>query len=352
MEKNIIKIQRCYRIHLLSKIFNNFDNFYLNETTTFENYTIKIRDIKLLKIINKIIFTLNKLCNKNYKINPRVILTAFLINNFTNEIIGIKDRHLIDNYIIEWSNKLVKIFKKETNIVKYQLMIKYLDNYNKVFHNWKSIDKNRTIQNIIISYGNRMEHINYIKENNINENINILNHECYKLLNSIKIIEPSFDIENLKENYKEIINQIKLYMDKIFNDININFKKAYKDILIEEFKNDNCQIILNLINETNEKIVILSPLKYKNSIKLKLLSFNCKDNLINNNYKDLIKYIRFLTDTIIVYSAPEDNNDDWIKNINRLYSEPNIEYFKLIPSLLIEINLQIDIIINKINKLI
>ena len=28
---------------------------------------------------------------------------------------------------------------------------------------WKNIDKNRTIQNIIISYGNRMEHLEYVK---------------------------------------------------------------------------------------------------------------------------------------------------------------------------------------------
>ena len=63
--------------------------------------------------VNQIIFALNRLCNTSFKISPRIILTGFLINNYTEDIIGpIQDRHPIDHFIIDWSNKLVSIFKK------------------------------------------------------------------------------------------------------------------------------------------------------------------------------------------------------------------------------------------------
>ena len=43
---------------------------------------------KLITNVNQIILFLNKLCNTSFKISPRIILTAFLINNYTDDVIG------------------------------------------------------------------------------------------------------------------------------------------------------------------------------------------------------------------------------------------------------------------------
>lgn len=364
--KNIIKIQRCYRIYKLSKLFENFEKYDMTKNNIgFNEYTIKMRNKEIQKSVNQIIFALNNLCNTSFKISSRIILTGFLINNYTDDIIGpVKDRHPIDHFIIDWSKNLVSVFKNENKYYQYLLLVKYLNSYTEAFESWKQVDKNRTMQNIIISYGNRMDHIEYIKENNSNiedidesikDMISILEKESNELLYSIILIDSTFDISNLKSNYKEIIKQIKESMEKIFTDISYNFKNAYLDILIEEFKNDNNNIILNLINETNERILLLTPVEYINSIKTKLKSYDYTKYLLEENYTKLNEYFYFLIDTVVVYSAPEDNDEmnDWANGIiDWLNYETDIDYKTLIPSLLIEINSKIDNIIYKINNII
>ena len=362
MEKNIIKIQRFYRIYKISKLFDNFKKYQMNKKNiSFEEYTIKMKNKNLINIVSKIILSLNKLCDTSFKISPRIILTAFLINNYPNEIIGyIKDRHPIDHFIIEWSKKLVSIFKLDNNYYENILLIKYLNNYIDIFNNWKNIDKNRTIQNIIISYGNRMEHLNYVKQEELEEEskkkiILSLTSECDSLLESIKIIDNDFDIDNLKQNYKEIIIKIKESMEQIFYDLSYNFKNAYLDMLIEEYSNDNNNVILNLINETNERILLLTPKAYLDSTRSKFNSYDYTDYLLEDNYSELNKYFNFLIDTITAYSAPEDIKENTIwKNdmINWLNSDTDIDYKVVIPSLLLEINTKINLLIYKIKNII
>jgi hypothetical protein len=362
--KNIIKIQRYYRIYKLSKLFKYFEKYDIcKNNVSFNEYTIKMRNKEIQESVYQIILALNNLCNTSFKIPPKIILTGFLINNYKDDIIGpVKDRHPIDHFIIDWSKKLVSVFKEENKYYQYLLLVKYLDSYTEAFESWKQVDKNRTIQNIIISYGNRMDHIEYIKENNIDdedisikEMISTLENESNELLYSIILIDSTFDINNLKSNYKEIIKQIKESMEKIFTDISYNFKNAYLDILIEEFKNDNNNIILNLINETNERILLLTPTEYINSICSKLKSYNYTEYLLEENYSEINKYFYFLIETVGVYSAPEDNDiiNEWANGIiDWLNYEADIDYKTLIPSLLIEINSKIDNIIYKINNII
>ena len=367
MEKNIIKIQRYYRIYKLSKLFNSLDKYNLNKKNiNFNEYTVNIRNKFLINNVNQIISSLNKLICKSFKISPRIIITAYLINNYTEEVIGPRnDRNPIDNLIIEWSSKLVNIFKKkdnyfQDNYFQYNILLQYLNNYIKLFNNWKIIDKNRTIQNIIISYGNRMEHLDYVTNSNLEENektkiLISLKNECDSILQNIHIIDKDFDINYLKQNYKEIINEINNSFSKIYNDISDNFKNAYLDILIKEFQNDNSNIILNLINETNNRILLLTPKYYVNSVKQKLNSFDYINNLLIGDYKSLRLYFYFLIDTIVVYSPPESNdeNNKWKNELNNwLNSDTDINYKIMIPSLLLEINKKIDDLINKINNLI
>ena len=362
MEKNIIKIQRFYRIYKISKLFDNFKKYDMKKKNiSFEEYTKKMKNKNLINNVNQIILVLNKLCNTSFKIHPRIILTAFLINNYTNEVIGpIKDRHPVDHFLIDWSKKLVSIFKTEKNHYEYVLLIKYLNNYVDIFNNWKNIDKNRTIQNIIISYGNRMEHLEYVKEEELEEDakkkiILSLTNECESLLKSIKTLDKSFDIDNLKHNYREIIIKIKESMAQIYEELSYNFKNAYLDMLIEEFSNDNNNIILNLINETNDRILLLTPKTYLDSTKSKLNSYDYTNCLLEDNYTELYNYFGFIIETVTVYSAPEDYDDNCVwrnEMINWLNLDTDVDYNVLIPSLLLEINTKIDILIYKIKNII
>ena len=99
----------------------------------------------------------------------------------------------------------------------------------------------------------------------------VLISECDNLINSLEIIDPTFDIEYLKSNHNELVENIQGSMNKIYSEISHNFKKAYLNIIIDEFKNDNYKIILNLINETNDRILLLlSPKEFRESIQSKL----------------------------------------------------------------------------------
>ena len=165
-----------------------------------------------------------------------------------------------------------------------------------------------------------MEHLEYVKNEELNDEakdklILSLTNECDSLLKSIKIMDNEFDIDNLKVNYKEIIIKIKESMEQIFYDLSYNFKNAYLDMLIEEFSNDNNSVILNLINETNERILLLTPKTYFDSIRSKLNSYNYTEYLLEDNYIEFNDYFNFLVDTIAVYSSPEDlqENTLWKK---------------------------------------
>ena len=185
--------------------------------------------------------------------------------------------------------------------------------------------------------------------------ITSLESECESLLKSILIIDKDFDIENLKENYKEIIIKIKSSMEKIYNDLSYNFKNAYLDMLIEEYKNENNNIILNLINETNDRILNLTPKEYIDSTRSKLLSYEYTKYLIEDDFKNLCNYFYFLIDTVYVYSAPEDirENEEWKNELcNWLNFDADLDYKTIIPSLLLEINTKIDILVYKIKNII
>lgn len=359
--KKIIKIQRSFRIYKLNKLFIQFEKNNMNKNIcSFDEYSKKLLNKNIISNVTNIINALNKLCNSNITISPKIILTGFLIKNYTDDIIGnIKDRHPIDIHIIDWSKKLVQEFKSEKEFHEYKLLITYIENYHELFKTWKNIDKNRTIQNIIISYGNRRDHLEYINDEEMNMDsknkvVNELNKECRHFILSLLKIDPYFDIEYLKSNYKNIIADIYENMSKIYEDITLNFQKAYLDILIDEFRNDNKNIILNFINETNDRILLLTPKEYNTSVKNKLSSYNYKKLLIENKLNYFNDYFYFIMDTVMLYSSPEDDNEnaEWKNSIeNWLNSVPDLYYHEVIPLLLIEINVKIDKIINKINNL-
>lgn len=360
-EKNIIKIQRSYRLYRLKNLWKEILlNFDLNniEEKNFFSFSKMLRDKKLLNNINTFLNKLNDI--KKCEINQRVLLTSFLIKNFHSDLLGNeKERNQLDKEILNWSKKLNQLLVELTgeniyhNILK---LINFINCYNMFFNEWKNFDKDRTIQNIIISYYHKKEHIKYVKENtnenDENEVLLYLNSELKQLESNILIIDKNFDIEYLENNYVEIFNSIKNGITEVMNKIEMNFKKSYLNLLIKETSEDNYQLILDLINETNGRILLLTPDKFKNSISKKIDSFDYLNIILQKNWSDdIINYLDFIIDTVIIYCPPEDDegNIEWKNLINTLF---NKEFNVGISSLLVEINNKIDYIYSKISNLI
>ena len=361
MDNKIIKIQRLYRTFILKNRFKKLNEYNLiNNTISFNDYTQLIRKKDLLDTINHLIKTLNNAFEPHINMSPRILLTSFLIKNYTDDILGkIKDRNPIDIQLFEWSNKLVSLIKNynDNNYMDFKLFHNFLINYKVIFDYWKNIDKDRTIQNIIISYHNRRKHLEYIKNEEMNpkqkkNTIDVLNKECDKLLQNIKIIDKKFNIKFLQENYEKIYTDIKEGMEQILFSVSKNFKVAYLDMLINEFKNSNKKIIYDFILETNERLITLSPQSTKSSISKKFNSYNYLNILLEEDWNDkLLEYINFTLDTVIVFSAPEDdkNNVQWKNAMNSL---THSKYYTNLPIILMEINNKIDKIYSFINKII
>ena len=367
MESNIIKIQRFYRQYKLNNLFKKYFKFITKDTKLYEfkEFCILLKKKELIDIVNDIILKMSKLTGIDINVNAKVLLVSNLISNYPNDLLGgVKDRHPVDILIYDWSKKLVEIFKSNENIYKYKLLSNYINNFNLIFNDWKKHDKNRTIQNIIVSFHNRKTHINKLEEEELNMEqkikiINSLNNECNELIKSIQLIDPLFDVEYLKINHKQIYENFTQSIIKIYSSISSNYKKAYNDIIIEEFKEGNSEIVIKLINDTNDRILNLCNDNIKLRIEEKINDYTCKSKLdkifIDHEYSELINYFKFMIDTVIVFSSAEDDEDNLAWNrecINRLNSLLDDNYYETIPSLLIEINSKIDIIINKINYLI
>ena len=196
--------------------------------------------------------------------------------------------------------------------------------------------------------------MDYIQNDDNNEDtINFLNEEIENIEKNILIIDKDFDLDYLQDNYKLINNQIQKGLEEVMNSISTNFKKSYLDILISESNNDNYQIILNFILETNDRILELTPEKFKNSIEQKLNQYNYLELLLFKDWsKEINNYLEFIIDTVIVYSPPEDDkiNIEW--NIIRRHRFFEKQFNEGLSCILLEINPKIDVIYHKLLNLI
>lgn len=340
----IIIIQRYYRIYKINKIIKKIIKYKLFSENDFNKYKKIMTNKELINDVNILIKWLqNSINNNNHTYSPKKFLTAIMIYNFPNEILGnIKDRHPIDILLLDNINVLVNSFFHINKYEKLRNFINYVIIFEELFNEWKSMDVNRTIQNIIISYKHRQDHIKYIN-NTDNEATTVLNNECDIMLKTILHIDSKYNIEYVKTHYNDIYEVINMTMHKIENKIKTNFQKAYIDYLIYEFSNNNdLNIIKKLILETNERIILYVPDNIKNSIKKKLNKYNYNELLLEYDWSDnLNDYFKFIIDTVICCDKKKQCD---INIIKLLYQMVGNNYHHNIPYILVHINMLIDII--------
>lgn len=355
--KHIILLQRNIRVYLFKKSLKELQKLELDKYTNFNHLTLVLRKKNVIDCMKKIINKLNNISFIKLNTTPQVLLISYILVNCNDTVLGKEsDRDMIDNELLLQSKILVDILSRD--LFTYndcKSFCKFIYNYSLFFDYWKKVDKNRVIQNSIISYYNRRQHIEYIlmKDDCIEnrEMIKVLEKECSEILKNIHIIDNTYDIENIKTNYINLYNTIKTTMSQVYKDISKSFKLAYADLLKQDLDKNEYNNVFNLLNETNDRLLSITPKKIYNSMKTKLEKYDFINILQLNNWNNvIIQYLNVVIDSIAIFSAPKDNNmiKKWKTDMKHLMA---MNYNINLPLILLEANNMMDYIVNNIKNI-
>jgi len=138
--------------------FNKLNLTNLAKILSFTDFQKVISNKNNIESLNNLILSLNTNRQK-LNINPKIIFTSYLITFYTDDIIQINDMNILDKKIIELSKKLIETMET-TNIND---IWNNFNEYSHLFPLWQTMDKERTIEQAIITYSQLEEHINIIK---------------------------------------------------------------------------------------------------------------------------------------------------------------------------------------------
>jgi hypothetical protein len=349
--KQIQHFYRVYKFNTYLKKLNSLDLQALASTLNFMDFTKVMRKKEVIKGSSEFLQKFSKLLDQKITVNSKIMLSGYLINYYADELLDKpNDRHPVDKGILEWSQELIKLLEETeyTSILNVKRLGLFLNNFNIIFNQWKTMDKSRTIERIIVSYNNRSEHIDVIKKdtklevNQKSEMIQELEKQRQQLIYDILLIDPEFNTEYFKQNYKKVYNDLKQSWEKIFKSTGNVMKKAYYDMVSQEIQNGNSKPLYDLLMEISKRILIVTPEKRKDSFTEKLNGDNISEILSYGDWnEDLIKHIKFLADIIIMFSAAVDDKEnlEWKKSLNFL---EKYNYAEKLPLVLIEMEEKLD----------
>tara|TARA_B100001287_G_C22637176_1_gene508189 strand:- start:277 stop:1386 length:1110 start_codon:yes stop_codon:yes gene_type:complete len=344
----IRKLQRLYRKNRIirgTKEFLNLD-FKLHGQDDFNAFSKYIRRDNVKLTTSKYLKLFNNYKN-GMKLNERILITAYMITLFTEELLG-KEMHQMDRSILEWSQEVVKrinLLDESKDIDKLWLL---LNNYYLIFNQWKESDKSRMVESIIISYYNRCKHIEQInadtKISPEEKKIIIAELENMKaeVLGNVKFFDPHFDVENFKENYELIYEGLQKSYQELHGQISNTMKKAYYDMLKEELSSGNVLPIAEIMTEISKRLLIIVPEKRRESFANKINVEVIVDLLCEKRWtNDLKEYIKFICESIFVLGAQCDDevNKKWNEEVVNLMND---NYATNLPLILIQIEEKLD----------
>ena len=380
---NAKKIQRSIKNYIVIKNyskfkskFDEFDEDILNSTHDIVNTKLDIDFDKFCKFIrNKEVIEVTDNFLKSFKfiskvkleLSPKILLSSILTFIFSDEMLGNdKDLNHIDRSLKDWTTvlitKLINISNED--LIKIKLL---LNNFNLIFNQWKDYDKSKLVESIIISYNNRCEHIEKIKNDTYDENeksifenmqkeskidmIKVLELQKEDLLLQIKRTDPSIDIDYIRENSSFIMNQMNQSYQEINQSVSNTMKKAYYDMLTEEIKSNNMLPIFDLLKEIGNRLLVLVPKKQSNSFNDKFNENKLIDLISSNTWnEDLIDHIKFLCDSIFALGAPIDDQEikEWKESVVSL-TKGNFE--ENLPLILVQVQEKLDKIYSLISMM-
>jgi hypothetical protein len=350
-ENAALKIQYLLKLNNCKKLLNEFKTLELKsnaESLSFDKFQKIIIQKEVIGNVKNFTDSLDKL-KKGLSINPRVLITAYMITYYTIDLIGEeKDRHPTDNFILELATNVVN--KLEENNINHIWDI--LRDFKVGFNNWSQMDKDRTIEKLVVSYYYRCEHLEKIISGELSKNdteqkenmINELERQKEEIIKSIKLIERNFDIKYLKENYKQIFNTIQQTWSNVHINISNTMKKAFYDMLVRDINDGNLISCFNLLKEIGERLCLLCPKNKIASFKNKFSDENLTNLLATPEFTtELIKFIGMIIDFISLIDAPinDETNKQWKQEIVNLLT---CNFATNFPKILIQIEEHIDVI--------
>lgn len=347
------KIQIKFRITNFIKkidIFKNFDLDNKSKTLSFNQFKKIILDKKLLEETKDMLYALNNY-KKGIDLNPRLLITIYLIVNYSDEFLGeANDRHFSDTEILLMSQEMYLSINScnETNVSTFW---NQYHNYTCAFKNWIKMDKPRTIERAIVSYYYRSEHIEKINEDikNTSESTQLiemkqeLEKQRADILKSIKIIDRSFDIEYLKDNYKLVYANLEKSWKTMITSLSTNMKKAYYDMLVEDLEKDNKINVFNLMKEIVQRVLLICPEKRKKSLETKFTEDILSDCLLCSNWNmKLEETILLIIDLVILLGASIDDEENKKWKLVVINEMKIANYNETLPKILIQIEEKLD----------
>ena len=320
------------------------------EVVDFGKFSKLIRQKDVLSSTEKLINSFGKT-----KLQPKVLLTSLLLLFFQEDLVGHEDQmNNIDKSLVQWVDEITdKIVNLRKNLSEHNLVILF-NNFQIIFDQWKDYDKSKLIESILISFNNRCEHIEKIKNGNDDtifkdlnmeskeEMLKVLEEQKDDLLKQIKLTDPSLDIDYIKENSHSIIEQMTKSYEIINNEVAATMKKAFYDMLCDEIESSNMLPIFDLMKDINNRLLIIVPQKNKSSFDKKFDTNKVIDMLTSCEWsEELINHISFMIDTIFVLGAPCDDKEmkEWKNYIMSLTKD---NFSKNLPLILVQIQEKID----------
>ena len=371
-QKNIEKIMKESPLKAFNMI-NDFDNIYqllkgLYDFNVSKKKSSLLIRVKCIKNIWEEIFKINLidiiLNNSSLPLNL-INLLRDKKEDYTFDIIDLlKENEGYNNIIIKEIEKAIKSSNINNSILSFDnasiFYINYIiNNLNKVSSNYKEFIRNNFINNFIMKLKILNDEFNMGENNNININLSEL-YEKYKLYNNlVKLFIAIVDYNKKDENninYGMIYKILNIYYHIINDSIYINFKNSStglnEKINIENIK-DKYKEILDNINDAfinNKKIFIMiinslinNDINNNNIYMNKIKNIFGKiifESVIKNKFRFINTKIKYLVIGILnKYKSTLDKDNinlNFIYYFYELFISEN--FFNKIISLLQEIN--------------
>ncbi len=357
-----LKIQCVFKINHCVNTLDKFKKLELKnkaESVGFDDFKKIIIKKDIIETTKEFTESLDKY-KKGLGINPRVLITAFMILYYPTELLGEEiDMHPSDNFIHELSNQVVASLE-EGKINKIWAILR---DFKIGFNNWSKMDKDRTIERLVISYYYRCDHIKKIKSGELVKKVDLfdpdqqfhmikeLERQKEDIIKSIKLIDRNFDVIYLKENYEQIYNTIQQSWANVQVNVANTMKKAFYDMLVKDINDGNLLSCFNLLKEIGERLCAICPPKRVNAFRSKFSEDNLTTLLAVPEFSpQLIKFIGMILDFIILMDAPvnDETNKQWKEQVVDLLGG---DFSTNFPKILIQMEEHIDVIFELIMDL-
>jgi hypothetical protein len=339
----IKNIQRKVLFNLFIKELNKFKSLdFENEVKKpFLKFIRFINSKNVVNICKNLILRLKRI-DSSIDITAKKFLTAYMVVYYTDDIINKGNRHFTDNMIINWSKKLLKY---DINNI-----ITTIKNYSIFCNKWLEVDKNRQIEQMIISYNNGMKYIKVMKERKEENKVKRTELEMKMILKNLSMMDKNFDIKYFEKNYEKVFNSLQKGYTNMINAISNNIYKAYYNKMVEDLYNKEIKYVYKNMIELKDRFIKVVPKKFKTSISNKLNNYDIASILLLFDWSKEIKDIFLLMmDSIVMFGSinEEKKNIEWK---NKMILLMKTEFSEALPSIILMINQKLDKLENDIKK--